>query len=78
MAFLLVSKIREAFNTIPADQLEITEGEHNLVKTVEGYQKQQSRLSKGYKESLWNDKYMSLLETQVLRIEESDDLSKIS
>ena len=78
MAFLLVSKIREAFNTIPADQLEITEGEHNLVKTVEGYQKQQSRLSKGYKEALWNDKYMSLLENQVLRIEESDDLSKIS
>ena len=78
MAFLLVSKIREVFETIPADQIDITEGERNLVKTVEVYQKHQNRLLKGYKEALWNNKYMSLLENQVLRIQDSDDLTKIS
>jgi len=43
------------------NQLEITKAEHKLVKVYEGFQKQRNRLLKGYKEAVWNNKYMELI-----------------
>lgn len=48
-----------------ADAIQITPEEHKIVSNFEQFQKQKMRLIKGYKEAIWNYKYMSLILPQV-------------
>jgi len=44
-----------------AEKVDITKDEHRLVNSFDQFSKQRNRLYKGYKEALWNDKYMKLI-----------------
>ena len=77
-----VKKIHECVRIMneqnDTDGVKITPEEFKFVSSFEQFQKQKNRLYKGFKEATWNYKYMSLIKSQVVKIEQCESLAKVS